>query len=260
MNRISCQERLLPGPTLRQKWDFAVRAGYGAIELCGREDLRERLPELREAARSGVVMPTVHAGAPRTHGPEARRDAVARVRTQLSVIAELGGTGVITPAFPPQPGGDGDGAASQDDLDDLAELGAHAADEGVTLFLAPLNRYEHPRVNRLEQAVALVRALGLDSVRVAAGTFHMNIEEADPAAAVLAAAPWLGHVHVSDSNRRPPGAGHLDWPALLGALDAAGYDGDLVVEGAPAGEPEEALAAVPGFLRRALPARGRPAS
>ncbi|GAA4089002.1 sugar phosphate isomerase/epimerase family protein [Actinomadura miaoliensis] len=259
MDRISCQERLLPGRTLRHRWDFAVRAGYAAIELCAPGEPRDRLPELRAAAREGVVIRTVCAGTPpRTPDPGPWRDAAERVRTHLSVIAELGGAGVVTPVLtPPSPDGRAGDRGPFPDI--VAELGEHAAKEGVTLFLAPLNRYEHPTVNRLEQAVALVREVGLDSVRVAAGTFHMNIEEADPAAAVLAAAPWLGHVHLSDSNRLQPGAGHLDWPVLLGALDAAGYDGDLAVEGRVPDEPEEAMASVPGFLRRASLRPGRAA-
>ena len=60
------------------------------------------------------------------------------------------------------------------------------------------------------------REIGLDSVRTVADTYHMNIEEADPAAAPGAAAPYIGHVQASDSNRLEPGAGHLDWP-LFGA-------------------------------------------
>ena len=36
-------------------------------------------------------------------------------------------------------------------------------------------------------------------------------------------------MQVSDSNRLEPGAGHLDWTALLGRLGAIGYDGVLAV-------------------------------
>jgi sugar phosphate isomerase/epimerase len=67
---------------------------------------------------------------------------------------------------------------------------------------------------------------------------------------VRAAAPYLGHVQVSDSNRFQPGAGHLDWPAVLGALDAAGYAGFLALECRLRGEPAEAVASVPAFLGR----------
>ena len=35
-DRISCQEQLLPGTTLQEKWDFAQRAGFAAIELRGK--------------------------------------------------------------------------------------------------------------------------------------------------------------------------------------------------------------------------------
>jgi sugar phosphate isomerase/epimerase len=62
----------------------------------------------------------------------------------------------------------------------LAELGAHAAREGVVVWLEPLKRYEDHMVNRLGQAVELADASGYDSVQVVADLFHMNIEESDP--------------------------------------------------------------------------------
>ena len=135
-------------------------------------------------------------------------------------------------------------------LDGLSTLGSHAAEVGATLVLEPLNRYEDHMINRLEQAVELVEAVGLPAVRVLADTYHMNIEEDRPAAALADAAARLGHVQVSDSNRLQPGAGHLDWAALLGTLDAIGYRGHLALECRLRGEPAGAVAAVPGFLRR----------
>jgi sugar phosphate isomerase/epimerase len=105
-------------------------------------------------------------------------------------------------------------------------------------------------VNRLEQAVELIDAVGLPSVTVLADTYHMNIEEDEPTSALVRAAGRLGHVQVSDSNRFQPGAGHLDWAALLGTLDAVGYQGYLALECRLRGEPATAVAAVPAFLRR----------
>jgi sugar phosphate isomerase/epimerase len=78
----------------------------------------------------------------------------------------------------------------------------------------------------------------------------MNIEEDEPTSALVKAAAQLGHVQVSDSNRFQPGAGHIDWAALLGTLDAIGYRGHLALECRLRGEPAAAVAAVPGFLRR----------
>ena len=105
-------------------------------------------------------------------------------------------------------------------------------------------------LNRLAQAVELADATALESVRVMGDLYHMNIEEADPLAALRAAAPRLAHVHLSDSNRGQPFAGHVDWAAVLATLRAIGYEGDLALECRLQGEPAEALAEVAGRLRR----------
>lgn len=264
MFKTACQEQLLPGDTLQQKWEFAQEAGYDAIELRGKGHFhfRDRLPELRRAQADGVVMPTVCVDMLHFFGafdPDLRRDAVAQMKSQLSVIAELGGLGAQTPAsygmfsrrLPPFEPPRSEEEDREVLLKGLTELGEHARAEGVTLFLEPLNRYEDHMVNRLEQAAELIRTVGLDSVRIGIDSYHMNIEETDPAAAILAVAPLIGHAQVSDSNRFQPGAGHLDWPAWLGALDAAGYDGYLAAECRLTGDPVAAVRSVPAFLHRA---------
>ena len=264
MLRLACQEQLLPGDTLQAKWEYAQAAGYDAIELRGKGGLhfRDRLPELRAARADGVVMPTVCVDMPHFLGAfddDLRRDAIEQMKSQLSVIAELGGLGAQTPAsygmfsrrLPPFEPPRTEEQDREILLSGLAELGEHARAEGVALFLEPLNRYEDHMVNRLDQAADLIRTLGLESVRIGIDSYHMNIEEADPSAAILAAAPWIGHAQVSDSNRFQPGAGHLDWPAWLGALEAIGYDGYLAAECRLTGDPGQAVRSIPAFLRQA---------
>src|SRR4029453_16984780 len=101
--RLACQEQLLPGASLEERWAFAARAGFAGIELRARSEGRfaARPPELRAAARAGVVMPTVCPETDHFIGDfdaGRRRDAVEQLRSQLSVIAELGGAGVLPPA------------------------------------------------------------------------------------------------------------------------------------------------------------------
>lgn len=103
MLKTACQEQLLPGDTLQEKWAFAQDAGYDAVELRSRGDFhfRDRLPELRRALADGVVMPTVcvemlHFFAAFDDG--LRRDALEQMKSQLSVAAEIGARGVQTPA------------------------------------------------------------------------------------------------------------------------------------------------------------------
>lgn len=256
--KISCQEQLLPGSSLETKWEFASRAGYDAIELRGKGGFafRERLPELRAAAAAGVPMPTVCVEMPHFIGAfdaGLRRDAIEQLKSQLSVIAEIGGRGAMTPASwgmfsrrlppfePPRSAAD-DRAVL---VEALVELGSHAVREGVEIYLEPLNRYEDHMVNRLDEAADLVR--DIPGAKVVADTFHMNIEEDSPSSSLRAVLPYLGHVQVSDSNRFQPGAGHLDWGRVLSVLRS--FDGYLAVECRLRGEPEAAVGSVPAFLR-----------
>jgi sugar phosphate isomerase/epimerase len=115
-------------------------------------------------------------------------------------------------------------------VDAFGQLAEHAAAEGVIIAIEPLNRYENHMINTLGQALQLCEQVGSDHFGIAADTYHMNIEEADPLRALLEVAPRLHHVQLSDSNRLEPGAGHIDWSATLQAIWAAGYDRELAYE------------------------------
>ncbi len=140
-------------------------------------------------------------------------------------------------------------------LEGLAEVGAHAAKEGVVLLFEPLNRYEDHMVNTLAQGAELIAAAGTRGVRLLADTYHMNIEEDDVCAALRASAGVLGAVHLSDSNRHQPGAGHVPFDAILTTLAAIGFDGVLAVECRLRGEPGEAVASAGRYLRGLLEGR-----
>lgn len=265
MNRILIQEQHLPGESLEAKFEAALGFGFDGLELRGRGDLgfAQRLPELRRAQAAHVVMPTVCVDMLHFIGDfdrERREDAILQMCSQLTVMAEIGGTGAVTPSsygmfstrlppFIPPRGPDEDRAVL---LDALGRLGEHARDCGVTLYLEPLNRYEEHMVNTLGAGVALLKELGLSSVKLCADTYHLNIEEADPCAALRAAAPYLGHVQVSDSNRLEPGAGHIDWPLFGATLTAIGYRGDIAQESRLSGPAETVLPRVPALIRKYL--------
>jgi D-psicose/D-tagatose/L-ribulose 3-epimerase len=111
-------------------------------------------------------------------------------------------------------------------------VATHAAACGVRLAVEPLNRYETSVVNTVDQGLAMLDDLPADAVGLALDTYHLNIEEQDPAAAVrrAGAAGRLAHVQVCANDRGAPGADHMDWPALRDALAAAGYAGPLCIE------------------------------
>jgi D-psicose/D-tagatose/L-ribulose 3-epimerase len=94
-----------------------------------------------------------------------------------------------------------------------------------------LNRFEGYLLNTAEEAVAYVKAVGRDNVKVMLDTFHMNIEEESFSAAIHAAGSYLGHFHIGEPNRRPPHeGGRMDWAGIAGALREIGYQGTVVME------------------------------
>jgi D-psicose/D-tagatose/L-ribulose 3-epimerase len=111
----------------------------------------------------------------------------------------------------------------------LRPVADHAAERGVSIGVEALNRYETSVVNTVEQTLDLIDGLPAN-VGLMLDTYHLNIEEADPYAAVAAAGERITHVQVSGTDRGAPGADHFDWPRFLAALDATGYAGAVCIE------------------------------
>jgi sugar phosphate isomerase/epimerase len=246
--RLAVQENLVSG------LDEALDAGFDGLELRDADPARD-VTAMR--GRAWTCCPELD-GWLGDFDPAARRRAVDRLRRQLEGVAALGGSGVITPAawgmfarrLPPF---DEPPRTPEEDREvlvaGLAELGAHAAELGVALLLEPLNRYEDHMVNTVAQAAELVRAAGSPGLRILADTYHMNIEEDDPCAALRTAGDLLGAVHLSDSNRHQPGTGHVPFAAIVATLRETGFDGVLSVECRLRGEPADAVRECGRFLR-----------
>ncbi|MGC1276065.1 MAG: sugar phosphate isomerase/epimerase family protein, partial [Planctomycetaceae bacterium] len=117
--------------------------------------------------------------------------------------------------------------------DQLEELAEYAEQYDVPLLYEPLNRYETDQFNRVGDAVHWLQERSLGNIRLLCDLFHMNIEEADVAAALRAAGRFVGHIHFVDSNRRPVGCGHLDVEGAIAALREISYEGYLSAEAFP---------------------------
>ena len=252
--RLSAQEQYLRGTTALEKWQHAERLGFDALELraAGEGRFAARLPELKAAAAAGVPMPTVCVEMLHFVGdfdPDKRADALLQMKSQLSVMAEIGGRLAMTPAsygmfskrLPPFVSPRSEAEDNEILLDAFGQLASHAEAEGVIIALEPLNRYENHMINTLSDAQRLCEQIGSRHLGIAADTYHMNIEETDPPKALIEAGPWIKHVQLSDSNRLEPGAGHIDWPVILDALWAIGYDQELAFECRLSGEVDEVL-------------------
>jgi sugar phosphate isomerase/epimerase len=258
--KLACQEHLLPGDGIVEKWEFASSAGFDGIELSGTEDWRGRMDELRAARERGVVFSSVCLISDRFIGDfdaDRRREAVDHMKHLLSGIAELGGTGAVTPAayglaskrLPPFEVPRTEEEDRSVLLEALEELGEHADEQRTLVLLEPLNRYEDHMLNRVEEAVGLCQRVGYPSIKVMGDLFHMNIEEDDLGETIRGAEGYLAHVHLADSNRLQPGAGHTDFAGAFGALRDIDFDGYMAMECGIRGNAEEVLPGVVGRLR-----------
>ncbi len=101
---------------------------------------------------------------------------------------------------------------------------------GVDLVLEVVNRFESNLLNTTAQALKFVKDTGSDHVRLHLDTFHMNIEEANPAAAIRLAGDKIGYFHVGESNRGYLGDGVIDFDQIFDALLDIDYQRDIVFE------------------------------
>ena len=170
----------------------------------------------------------------------------ARARAFIAEVIDAAGRLGAPAILGSMQGRTGEGVDREAALDHLAaaldELGARAAAHGQPLLYEPLNRYETDLFNRQEEAAVFLRTR-LSSgatVRLLCDLFHMQIEEADPAATLVACGELVGHVHWADSNRHAVGSGHADMPRVVAALRRIGYRGHLSAEVFPLPTPLEA--------------------
>ncbi|MEW5785759.1 MAG: sugar phosphate isomerase/epimerase family protein [Bacillota bacterium] len=110
-------------------------------------------------------------------------------------------------------------------LDGIKQLADYAGSKGVPLFLEAINRYELNFLNTVDDTLDFINKLANPWVRILIDTFHMNIEEANLEESIARCGGKLGHVHLADSNRRYPGAGHLDFKKIINSLRRIHYDG-----------------------------------
>ncbi len=105
-----------------------------------------------------------------------------------------------------------------------------AEDLGLAYNVEVVNRFEQFLLNTAADGVAYTAAVGSPNLKILLDTYHMNIEEDSIAAAVQTAGARLGHLHIGENNRKPPGHGHIPWNELGNALRSIGYQGWVVME------------------------------
>ncbi len=218
----------------------AAAFGYDGVELAVRNPNSLDPAAIRQlAGEYKLAIPAIGTG--QAFGEEGlnltdpaktvREAAIERLKAQTAFAAELNAAVIIGLIR-----GRGSDDPERDQaylLENLAEVAGNAAVMDVKLLIEPINRYETRLVNTVADGMALIRQLNTNHVLLLLDTFHMNIEEPSICGSIVKALPLLGHVHFADSNRRFPGAGHIDFPAVAATLDAVGYQDYISMEMLP---------------------------
>jgi len=246
--RLSIQDRLLPGVSLREKFDNARRYGFEAIELSQQpfEDaeiaLREHIPisAICGGYRGWLIDPD----------PEQIRLARKDLAHLVGLAGELGTGCVVVPIWGRTRHLPNIGTGRARDADELIfvegmrALASRAERSGAKLYVEPINRYQNDLCVTIADALRLRERIGSAAVYVMGDVFHMNIEEADLGASLESAGAWLAYLHLADSQRHEPGRGHLDLAPVFAALGRMSYHGYMSFE----------LAALSGEADAVLPA------
>jgi sugar phosphate isomerase/epimerase len=121
-----------------------------------------------------------------------------------------------------------------------------AAARRLRILLEPLNRGETNLLHTMADCAAFLDDHRIDGIGIVADVYHLMLE-GETFDTVRELGPRIGHVHLSDEDRQPPGT--ADWPLaeFLRAVRAGGYEGTASLEcrwDAFADELPEALAVV----------------
>jgi len=177
------------------------------------------------AATAVPQIPSIHP-LPLLPGPDNPRERIDAILRSLHRLAPYAPAGVVCLTGP------GDRATV---VNGLREVGAEAARLELRIAIEPFQREGIENwsvVNTLGDAVELIDEVGSDAIGIQFDTWHLwnTIDLLDEIA--QHADRFVG-VHVSDrreptrgwADRVLPGDGVIDLPAILGALDRAGWDG-----------------------------------
>jgi len=164
-----------------------------------------------------------------------RENGIAYLEKIAEAIGEMGGgnlSGIIYGSWPAtMPEGETDkrpyverSAASMKKAIQAAE------DNNVVFNMEVVNRFEQFLMNTCDEAIAYVKAVDSPNAKILLDTFHMNIEEDFIGEAIQKAGDELGHLHIGENNRMPPGYGHIPWTEVGAALRKIDYQGYVVME------------------------------
>ena len=136
--------------------------------------------------------------------------------------------------------------------DAVLRVTEYASQKGVCIALEPVNTLGLNFINSTTEGLDFVKKVASPNFKIMLDSAHMHIEDKDIEATINNSIDMVTFVHLADSNRRYPGAGVFDFPAFIGYLKKAGYQGALSVEVFSLPDQDTALRKSSEFIRPLL--------
>jgi len=133
-------------------------------------------------------------------------------------------------------------------VDNLRWAVPHLTQAGYPLMLEALNDLDNPGylLTRSAHVLAVLEQVASPWVRFQYDVYHMQRMEGNLVETMRRHLPRIGHVQIADCpGRHEPGSGEINYRFVLGALEAAGYDGYVGLEYLASGRTEDAFAWLP---------------
>lgn len=221
------------GRPLGEALDGAVAAGFHTVELLDPYsiELDDLEGELQRRGLSvdifNLPMGDFYAGERGFAGDPQRRaefrsgvEQAGRIADRLGAtkVNALAGTALV-----------GEQEASQYSclVEQLGWASDRLSEHGVVLTTELLNPFETPGflLSSLDRVTSILEQLD-GRVRFQMDVYHVQRAHGDLVAAIEATASMTSHYQIADAPQRTePGSGEIDFPSVLTAISATGYDG-----------------------------------
>jgi hydroxypyruvate isomerase len=226
--------------SLPQALDACAAIGYGGLEMVEPEDwgqVRERGLTIVSTRGHG----TLEDGLNRV----ANHDRIEREVNENLELAVRWGVPVLI-CFSGNRAGLDDEAGLAATVAGLRRVARAAEGAGVTLALELLNsKVNHPdyQCDHTAWGVRVCEAVRSPRVKLLYDIYHMQIMEGDIIRTIGRDHQWFGHYHTAGNPGRHEidDSQELNYPAIVRAIAATGYDGWLGQEFIPSGDPVAAL-------------------
>jgi len=232
--------------------------GYDGVELAVRDPAMVNAGRLeRVISEQGLTVPAIGTGQAwgeeglsfTSDDPAVRAAAIERITSHVPLAAHLDAIVILGLIRGITPKGQTHEQSMAYLVDAVQQCAAAADGTGVRFALEPMNRYETDLIHTAAEGMDLIERVGKDNFGLLLDTFHMNIEEPDIGDSIRACGDRIFHFHVADSNRWHPGAGHLDFGAILDELSRTGYRGFISGEFMPLPDADAAAQNAVDYLR-----------